>query len=1033
MIARSLFVLAPLLSFIHVVPAVQASAAPALIFSPNSDGVKDEVTFKLNFAEGVSMSSWKLEIYEPTPKGDLGALVKTFSGKGLPPKEIKWQGRDLSARLVKDGTYLYTLQVVTPAGNQQAIAPSPLIVDRVPPQAGASVDLTLFSPNGDGVKDEAQFTLSASDANGLYGWLLTLKDKEGAPARHLRGKGSPPGAVRWDGRGDFEEDVPDGPYTYELTIDDLAGNRVTTPPQTITINRAGLVSTVEVSPLLISPNGDGVKDEVNFRLASGSPEAVERWELRILNQSGKIVHTFSGTKDPPARVPWNGMLDAKKPIPDGSYQVVLSEIDKAGNTANTTPQPLEIDNTPPVVEARLEPSLLSPNGDGVQDAGTFQLKTEDAHPLESWALKIVNDVGKVVRTITGQPGSKALPKTPWTGDGDNGQPLVDGVYNYILEALDIAGNKASTSKQPLRVDRVPPILSVTADPALFSPNGDGVLDATSFSLSIQDAGPLESWSLTIAAADGKTVKTFTGAPETVPAKLPWDGKDNDRLALPDGPYTYVLQAKDIAGNAAASPAQKVTIGAGRPMPEVKSDLAAISPNADSYRDVATFQLKAPAFNAVREWTFRILDKMKVAQRTVQGRGDVPGSLQWGGERDDKRALPDEEYTFELEVVDVAGNKVATAPQKIRVDTAKPALGIGAVPALFSPNGDGVKDESVLTPSYQDASPIASWKIIVQDARKNNVYVFSDTGKLPLSVAWKGVNQAGAVQPDGPYTYVFFAEDEVGNRATTAEQMVRVDNSAPVVSLQGEPALFSPNADGVKDETTLLLDFKDSSDIQSWKLVIAQGPDKVSRNFSGIGRPPRSFPWDGKNDRGQANQDGKHVAVLTVIDEVGNVGKSPELALTLDTSKPLVTVTAETEEMEELLLPMQVSENSGKDIVISLASEVLFDSGQDVIKSQAFQTLMKANHLVRRYPQRKIRVEGHADNMPINNPQFKNNLELSRARAKAIASFLADKGKVEPARIAADGLGDQRPRASNETEDGRRQNRRVEIILVKEGR
>ncbi|MBI4060146.1 MAG: OmpA family protein, partial [Elusimicrobia bacterium] len=245
-------------------------------------------------------------------------------------------------------------------------------------------------------------------------------------------------------------------------------------------------------------------------------------------------------------------------------------------------------------------------------------------------------------------------------------------------------------------------------------------------------------------------------------------------------------------------------------------------------------------------------------------------------------------------------------------------------------------------------------------------------------------------------------------------------------------LFSPNGDGVKDDTAFLLDFKDASDIQSWKLEISQGPDKISRGFSGIGRPPRSFPWDGKNDRGQANADGKHTAVLHVTDEVGNVGRSPGVALTIDTSKPLVTVVAETDDIQEMRLPLTVSEGSNKDIIISLASEVLFDTGQDAVKAGAYQTLMKANHLVRRYPQRKIRIEGHADNVHINNAQFKNNTELSRARAQAIMKFLADKGQIDAGRMSFAGFGESKPRASNDTEDGRRQNRRVEIILVKEG-
>ena len=65
----------------------------------------------------------------------------------------------------------------------------------------------------------------------------------------------------------------------------------------------------------------------------------------------------------------------------------------------------------------------------------------------------------------------------------------------------------------------------------------------------------------------------------------------------------------------------------------------------------------------------------------------------------------------------------------------------------------------------------------------------------------------------------------------------------------------------------------------------------------------------------------------------------------------------------------------KNIVISLSSEILFDTGQGVIKALAYPTLMKAVNLIRRYPQRMVRVEGHADNVPINNEQFADNKAL----------------------------------------------------------
>lgn len=1016
-----------LLASFFLMPAASARAQSKLSFSPNGDGVKDVVTFKLKMQADVSISSWLFEI-----KNSAGELVKSFSGKGRPPDELEWNGKDANNRLVVDGIYMFSLGVVTPAGNQMAIAPSPVEVDRVDPQAEISVDQTIFSPNGDGVKDEAQFNIKAFDANGLHSWMLVLKDKNGDAVRSIHGKGAPSPATKWDGRGDFEEDVPDGVYTFVLTVHDLAGNKISTPPQSVTINRAGQISTVQVTPILFSPNGDGYKDDVTFRILSGGPELVDHWAFNILNRSGKIVHTFSGVKEPPAKIVWDGMLASKKAAPDGLYQVVLLETDRAGNTATTVPQTFEIDTIAPVVEARLEPNLLSPNGDGVKDEGVFQLKADDAQPLESWALKITNDVGRTVKTITGQPGSKPPATVAWRGDGADGKTLTDGTYNYYIEAMDIGGNKASTRPQQLKIDCAPPVLSVSADLGLFSPNGDGIMDEANFSLSVQDASQLEFWKLVVSDSGNKQVRVFTGPAGSVATKIAWDGKNDDRAPLPDGDYFYVLSARDVAGNSSATAPQKIVIGTTRPSPQVASDLRAISPNSDGFKDSAMFSLQVKAFNRIKDWALRISDSSKTPKRVYQGRGDVPGSLQWGGEQDDKKPLPDAEYTYSLEVVDEAGNRVATAPREIRIDTTRPQTAVQASPALFSPNGDKLKDETVFIPSYKDASPIADWKLLVQDPAKKTVKTFSGKTELPLSLAWDGKKDDGQLLPDGGYNYIFSAEDEVGNKSSTLEQIVKIDNTAPQVSLQAEPALFSPNGDGVKDETMLFLDVKDASDISSWKLSLQGKEPTASRTFSGIGRPPASFPWDGKNDRGGALPDGGYASVLSAVDEVGNTGQNQPLNITVDTSKPLITVTAETDSLDELVPQMQVRQVEDKSIIISLSSEILFDTGQGVIKAPAYPTLMKAVNLIRRYPQRMVRVEGHADNVPIHNEQFAGNKELSLGRARAVMNFFSEKGNIEKTRMSAYGFGDSKPKASNANEEGRRQNRRVEIILLKEG-
>jgi chemotaxis protein MotB len=77
----------------------------------------------------------------------------------------------------------------------------------------------------------------------------------------------------------------------------------------------------------------------------------------------------------------------------------------------------------------------------------------------------------------------------------------------------------------------------------------------------------------------------------------------------------------------------------------------------------------------------------------------------------------------------------------------------------------------------------------------------------------------------------------------------------------------------------------------------------------------------------------------------------------------------------------------------------------------------------------IRVEGHSDDQPIHNSEFQSNWELSTSRAITVLLLLVDQTKLDPARISVAGYAQYRPIASNTTQEGRRMNRRVDLVVV----
>jgi flagellar motor protein MotB len=120
----------------------------------------------------------------------------------------------------------------------------------------------------------------------------------------------------------------------------------------------------------------------------------------------------------------------------------------------------------------------------------------------------------------------------------------------------------------------------------------------------------------------------------------------------------------------------------------------------------------------------------------------------------------------------------------------------------------------------------------------------------------------------------------------------------------------------------------------------------------------------------------------------------------------------------------------KGLVITFVSEVLFDSGKAKIKTEANSSLDKVARILKEnVPDLDIGIEGHTDNVPIKVSGWKSNWELSSARAISVLHYLVDKKGIAPERVAAIGYGEYRPVASNDNKDGRKQNRRVEIVIL----
>ncbi len=117
------------------------------------------------------------------------------------------------------------------------------------------------------------------------------------------------------------------------------------------------------------------------------------------------------------------------------------------------------------------------------------------------------------------------------------------------------------------------------------------------------------------------------------------------------------------------------------------------------------------------------------------------------------------------------------------------------------------------------------------------------------------------------------------------------------------------------------------------------------------------------------------------------------------------------------------------VYISLADNMLFESGSYEISPRAMEILGKIAKIIKDYSSYDVLVEGNTDNVPISRTNIRNNWDLSSLRASSVVQVLQNRFGVDPSRMTVGGRGEYNPIATNDTPAGRQMNRRTEIIIT----
>jgi len=133
-----------------------------------------------------------------------------------------------------------------------------------------------------------------------------------------------------------------------------------------------------------------------------------------------------------------------------------------------------------------------------------------------------------------------------------------------------------------------------------------------------------------------------------------------------------------------------------------------------------------------------------------------------------------------------------------------------------------------------------------------------------------------------------------------------------------------------------------------------------------------------------------------------------------------------EEFQEFQTSVEV-EVEENEVTIRMMGEATFDTGHAKLREEFVPLLLKIGEVLAK-TSGEIIIAGHTDNVPLIGGQFRSNLGLSMARAGSVAEFLLKSTSIDPKKLSTMGFGEYRPLASNDTAQGRKKNRRVEIIV-----
>jgi len=241
--------------------------------------------------------------------------------------------------------------------------------------------------------------------------------------------------------------------------------------------------------------------------------------------------------------------------------------------------------------------------------------------------------------------------------------------------------------------------------------------------------------------------------------------------------------------------------------------------------------------------------------------------------------------------------------------------------------------------------------------------------------------------------------------------------APELGVKLSPKYFSPDNDGNEDELFINLSAKSDTQVKQWSFEIREPEDTGNKLFWSTGGKDKiteQIIWDGRSLKGETVQSATdYPYTFTVTDEIG-------LTSVVKGYVPIDVLVIRDGDKLKIAVPSIIFRKNAAD----------FDGLEQNVVDRNIKVLTRIAEILNKFPEYKVQVEGHANNVSGTEREEKEDLiPLSAARADAVRRFLIERG-VSRSRLSSVGIGGTKPIASLSDKDNWWKNRRVEFVLIK---